>query len=90
MDKEYLPLSYFEGCKPANNYQPDLPYTLKFFDNPRPQDTEEGYKKLYLRNPGADSLRFIKLRQKDENWYIWEYSGILMDIRKPLNENPQG
>ena len=87
-DKKYLPMVYFEGAKPENNYTPTLPYTLVFYPDPRPQDCESGYIRLYLKTAGADSPRFIKLRQKDNNWYLWEYPGIAMDVRKPANEDP--
>ncbi len=88
MDKPYMPLIYFEGAKPENNYTPDMPYTLEFAEDPRPQDVEEGYVRLYLRTAGADNPRHIKLRQKDGNWYIWDYPGLLMDVRKPAKEDP--
>lgn len=85
-DKPYLPLAYFDGAIPDNNYQPSLPYTLTFFDDQRPQDIEAGYLRLYLKTAGADSARAIKLREKEGNWYIWDYPGILMDIRKPKKD----
>ncbi|MBO7666753.1 MAG: hypothetical protein J6S70_04910, partial [Clostridia bacterium] len=34
MDKDYVPRSYFNGAVPANNYEPDVPYTVEVFDNP--------------------------------------------------------
>ncbi len=88
MDKSYLPLAYFAGARPDNNYTPDQPYTLNLYDDPRPQDTEEGYFRLYLETAGADSKRAIKMRKKDDNWYIWEYPAIVMDIRKPKKDDP--
>lgn len=87
-DKKYLPMIYFEGAKPENNYTPTLPYTLIFYPDLRPQDCESGYIRLYLKTAGADSPRAIKLRQKDNNWYLWEYPGIFMDVRKPVKEDP--
>lgn len=87
-DQDYLPRIYFEGAKPENNYTPSLPYTLVFHPDGRPQDCEEGYIRLYLASHGADSKRFIKLRKKDNNWYIWEYPGLLMGVRKPVAEDP--
>ena len=44
--------------------------------------------RLYLKTAGADSPRGIKLRQKGDNWYLWEYSSVLVGIRTPANEDP--
>ena len=82
-DKPYLPLAYFDGATPDNNYQPDIPYSLALSPDGRPFDLESGYLRLYLTTTGADSPRAIKLREKEGNWFIWEYPGVLMDIRKP-------
>lgn len=87
-DKAYLPRIYFEGAKPENNYTPNEPLTLLFYPDGRPQDCEAGYMRLYLQTSGADAKRAIKLRQKDNNWYVWEYPGIVMDVRKPAVEDP--
>ncbi len=87
-DKAYLARVYFEGAKPENNYTPDKPFTLLFYPDGRPQDCEAGYMRLYLQTSGADSKRAIKLRQKDKNWYIWDYPGIVTDVRKPAAEDP--
>ncbi len=87
-DKTYLPLIYFDGARPENNYTPQVPYVLNFYPDPRPQDCETGYVRLYLKTAGADAPRAIKLRQKDQNWYLWEYPGIVMDVRKPAQEDP--
>lgn len=62
--KEYLPLAYFEGAAPENSYTPAQPYVLNVLPDPRPQDMEPGYLRLFLRTAGADSPRPIKLRQK--------------------------
>lgn len=88
MDKPYLPLAYFEGAKPDNQYQPELPLTIKFYEDQRPQDSEPGFMKLYLQTSGADSKRAIILRQKGDEWFIYQYPGIVMDIRKPSELDP--
>lgn len=88
MDKPYLPMIYFEGATPENNYKPEAPYTLNLYEDGRPQDIEEGYLRLYLQTAGADSKRPIKLRHKDGNWYVWDYPGLLSDVRKPKSEDP--
>ena len=81
--KSYLPLAYFGGATPANNYVPSTPLTLEVIADSRPQDIEEGYLRLFLKTAGADSPRPIKLRQKGDFWYLWEYSSILSGIRIP-------
>lgn len=88
MDKQYLPLAYFDGATPENNYTLSEPYTLRLYADPRPQDCEAGYLRLYLKTAGADSPRPIKLRQKGDEWFLWEYSGILSGIRIPVSEDP--
>ena len=86
--KAYLPLAYFDGAAPQNNYTPSQPLMLQVLSDPRPQDVEEGYLRLFLRTAGADSPRPIKLRTKGENWYLWEYSSILSGIRIPAEADP--
>ena len=81
--KSYLPLAYFDGATPTNNYVPTTPLTLEVIADSRPQDIEEGYLRLFLKTAGADSPRPIKLRQKGDFWYLWEYSSILSGIRIP-------
>lgn len=88
MDKKYLPLAYFEGATPQNNYTPNEPATLRLYPDKRPQDVEEGYIRLYLVTAGADSPRGIKLRKKGDEWFLWEYSSVMMSMRIPANEDP--
>lgn len=88
MDKPYLPKAYFDGATPENDYEPDLPFTLKLFKDQRPDDLEEDYMRVFVKTSGADSKRFVTLRRKDDHWYLWDYPGILMDIRKPKQDNP--
>ena len=80
-DKEYLPRSYFEGATPKNNYTPSEPLTVRVKPDIGAKYVEQGYKRLYLKSGGADSDRAIKLRQKDDVWYLWEYFGLLPGIR---------
>ena len=87
-DKLYLPLAYFDGATPENNYTPSQPLTLQILSDPRPQDVEDGYLRVFLKTAGADSPRPIKLRRKGENWYLWEYSSILSGIRIPVKDDP--
>ena len=88
--KEYLPLAYFEGATPENSYAPSAPYVLNVLPDPRPQDIEPGYLRVFLRTAGADSPRPVKLRQKASTgeWFLWEYSSLLSGIRIPAAEDP--
>lgn len=86
--KTYLPLAYFEGATPQNNYTPSRPYALQVLPDPRPQDMEPGYLRVYLKTAGADAPRPVKLRQKGSNWYLWEYSSVLSGIRIPAQDDP--
>lgn len=88
--KEYLPLAYFEGAAPENSYVPRQPYTLNVLSDPRPQDVEEGYIRVFLKTAGADSPRPMKLRCKPSTgeWFLWEYSSILSGIRIPAAQDP--
>ena len=88
--KEYLPLAYFEGAAPENGYTPAKPYTLNVLPDPRPQDVEPGYLRVYLKTAGADSPRPMKLRQKGSTgeWFLWEYSSIFSGIRVPAALDP--
>ena len=67
-----------------------MPYTLNVLADPRPQDLEPGYLRLFLKTTGADSPRPMKLRQKGSTgeWFLWEYSSILSGIRIPAAEDP--
>lgn len=84
-DKAYLPMAYFDGAKPENNYQPNTPYVLNVLEDQRPQDIEPGYLRVFLKTAGADSPRPIKLRKKESTgeWFLWEYSSVLSGIRVP-------
>ena len=86
--KAYVPLSYFEGAVPGNNYSPSEPLTIEVFSNPYSYDNE-GYAKLYIRSGGADTERPITLRKRgsDGKWFLWEQM-LLADIRKPVASDP--
>ena len=89
-DKDYVPRSYFVGATPENNYEPNEPYTIKFFENPYArQNIAEGYLTLQVESGGADSPRQIRLRTKPStgDWFLWEQF-ILSDIRHPKAADP--
>jgi len=88
--KDYVPRSYFEGATPQNNYEPSMPLTLEFFENPYSRTNyEDGYLTLHINSGGADSARQVKLRKKPSTgqWFLWEQF-LMVEIRKPVNEDP--
>lgn len=87
---KYIGKSYMSGAIPANDYTPNTPYSVEVTANEY-TDENEGFKRLFVRSGGADSLRPITLRlAKDGNYYIWSdsYMGLLTDIRQPESTNP--
>ena len=83
-------MAYFEGAAPQNNYTPAQPYVLNVLPDPRSQDIEAGYIRVFLKTAGADAQRPVKLREKGGQWYLWEYSSILSGIRIPVKDDPWG
>ena len=58
-DKPYLPLAYFEGATPQNNYTPAQPYVLNVLPDPRSQDIEAGYIRVFLKQSLHSIARLI-------------------------------
>ena len=85
-DKLYLPDAYFEGAKPANDYKAEAPYVIMVYDVVT--EAPEGYAYGEVVTAGAENPRRITLREKDGNFYIWEYNGILLSIKLPASEDP--
>ena len=85
-EKSYLPGAYFEGATPENDYTPDTPWSLLVYDDP--MNAEEGYLYIQVATTGADSRRRITLREKDGQYYLWEYSNVLTGIRLPASQDP--
>lgn len=79
----YLGKAYFSGASPENNYTPEIPYKVVVSENPYSYE-REGYAKLFVGSKGADSPRPIELRKANDQWYLWNYSSLLSDIRKPV------
>lgn len=84
---DYIGLAYFAGATPENNYQPAVPYRIEILENAYSYDNE-GYARLLIKTAGADSPRQITLRRKGSEWFVWEFPGLLADIRKPVQEDP--
>ena len=84
--KGYKPYSFFDGATPANNYTPDCPFAITIRDDPYTYQNE-GYARLQLRSYGADNLRPVILRQKGDQWLLWDQM-LLSDIRTPAKDDP--
>lgn len=87
-EKSYLPLAYFDGANPGNNYTPSEPLVLEVLEDSSSRPQQPGYLRLFLRTAGADSPRPLTLRRKGDTWCLWEYSSILSGIRIPAAQDP--
>ncbi len=87
--KDYKPRSYFDGATPENDYQPSEPYTLTIKEQSNSRDQADMIT-LYMVSGGADSPRPVTLRHKPstDEWFLWEYSSLFLDIRVPQSANP--
>ena len=86
--KMYVVRSYWAGTSPQNNYTPDLPYSVTFFEDPYTYQNA-GYCRLNCTSSGADSPRQVMLRKKESTgeWFLWE-NYLLPDIRVPADSDP--
>jgi len=82
-DKKYLPFSYYDGASPENKYAVSAPFAVDITGNKRDAAAAE-YKKVFVTCGGAASPRPLTLVQKENRFYLWEYSSILSGIKKPL------
>lgn len=85
-NRTYIPFSYFEGAVPGNDYTPSEPFKITIQSTSHSNDTE-GYVKLFIQCGGADSPRPITMRQKGDQWFLWEQA-LLTDIRQPKSSDP--
>lgn len=88
---DYVPRSYFAGTSPDNGYTPSTPYEITVFEGVHSRDQfNEGYLKIFLRSSGADSDRYIVLRHKPstDQWFVWQFEGLLVGIRPPKSMDP--
>lgn len=84
---DYIAKAYFLGATPENNYTPNEPLSIRVEENDYSY-SDPGYARLLIRTAGADSPRTLTLRQKGEEWFVWEFPGLLADIRKPKEADP--
>jgi len=88
-DKLYLPDSYAVGATVDNNYTPDEPFSIDVEHDPVPSH-EDFLFRVRITSSGADTPRLVVLRRKESGneWFVWEYPGIVSGIRVPKAENP--
>ncbi len=86
--KAYVPVSYFEGTSPQNDYKPSVPYRVTVKKNPYSEQGED-FLTLWVHSSGADSDRIVEVRRKPSTgqWFLWEIK-CLSDIRIPLSADP--
>lgn len=86
--KAYVPISYFEGTSPQNDYTPSTPLRITVKKNPYSAQGED-FLTLYVHSSGADSDRIVEVRRKPSTgqWFLWEVK-CLSDIRIPVSSDP--
>jgi hypothetical protein len=86
----YVPISYFEGAKPENNYTPSKPYTIKVYEFATSKDIyDQGYYRLFVKSGGGDSERPVRLRHKPstDEWFANEFSSLYLGIKKAQKDD---
>jgi len=85
----YKSFSYFAGAAPQNNYKPARPLAVTISTNPYSYQNA-GYARLFIQSGGADSPRPVSFRQKPSTgqWFLNEYSSLLLGIRTPAAADP--
>lgn len=84
---EYLGKAYFKGAKPENDYTPDLPYTVLIEEGPFSY-AKPGFAKVYVHSSGSDIPRPLELRQKRDQWFLWEHMALLGDLKRTKGQDP--
>ena len=88
-DKQYLPMVYFNGATPSNNYTPSSPLTIVTKEDPAPQYAGgDNLKRVFVKQEGFDNDRYATFRAKGDEWFAYEYSGILMSVKTPAKDDP--
>ena len=88
---EYIPISYFQGATPQNNYTPNRPYKVTIKTNQHSFRTDgSGHEwcTVWVTSGGADNPREISLRKKASTgqWFLNEIR-CLSGIRIPASED---
>lgn len=87
---DYIPRSYLAGTSPENDYSPSIPYTVTVKEFAHSRDNfKDGYLRLWIKSSGADTERFVDLRHKPstDQWFLWEFGGMLSGIRIPTSKD---
>ncbi len=86
--KAYVPISYFAGTSPQNDYTPSVPYRITVKKNPYSEQGED-FLTLYVHSSGADNDRIVEVRRKPSTgqWFLWEVK-CLSGIRVPVSADP--
>ena len=86
--KKYKPFSYFEGATPQNGYTPHKPYRITVSEQAHSYP-DQAQAKLFIYSAGADSARPVTMRLKPSTgqWFVIEYSSLLLDMRVPDSQN---
>lgn len=88
--RNYVARSYMKGATPENNYTPQKPYVIEPFETQYSRDeTNENYIKIFIESGGADSARFVILRNKPSTgqWFANQFQGLLTGIRIPKEQD---
>jgi hypothetical protein len=85
--EQYIGKAYFAGATPQNNYTPTIPYQVIVDEGSHTYDAA-GYATVYIKTAGADNPRPVTLRQKGDEWFLWEHAGPLADIKIPVAHDP--
>ena len=83
-----IPISYFKGATPDNEYTPSKPYTLEIFTNSHSYE-QDTYCTLHIYSGGADSERQVQLRVASGKWYLWQQF-LMVGIKATKSQNPWG
>ncbi len=86
----YVPISYFEGATPENNYTPSKPYTIKVYEYATSKDIyDQGYYRLFVKSGGGDNERPVRLRHKPstDEWFANEFSSLYLGIKKAKKDD---
>ena len=84
--KGYIARSYFVGANIENGYKCDEPLMVTIFDLPYSYE-HESYVRLFVKSNGADTPREIMLKQKDNQFFLWE-NMLMSDVRTPAELEP--
>lgn len=88
--RNYVMKSYMKGAVPTNNYTPNKPIVIEPFENPYSRENyNQGYIKIFLNSGGADSPRYVVLRNKPSTgqWFANQFIGLLSGIRIPTSQD---